>query len=173
MGSSWQLRRGGLLLEGTPANLSPPGPSPSSLHSLLFPFLSSSQLWLKSRQRASWGGGGCVHMGVCVHCAACMCVRGCMHACAFRHICTCVLCPHVCVRAAEARRGFELLSRCRSVSAADKQPGSRAALRAAAAADQSCWQRGELSPAAPLQQPTEGGRGRAGGREGKSICFSP
>lgn len=110
-----------------------------------------------------------------------MCAHGRVCALCRVHECACtrvpagtqagVLCVHTSVcgagRArARARRGFGLLSRCRSVSAADKQPGSRR-----------CGRRGSELLAAQRAVPgprrassprrREGGRegGRAGGRE--------
>lgn len=92
--------------EGTPASGEGPRwplswPLPSSLIPSFSLFLSSSQLRLNSRRRASWAGWPCTW--ACVHCAACMCVRGCVHACAFGQTGMCVLRPHVCVRAAGGR----------------------------------------------------------------------
>lgn len=114
-------------------------------------FLSSSQLWLNSRRRASWAGDG-AHGHVCALCRVHVRLRVRARVCLWAHRHVCVASTCLC-----AGGGGDLSCFLRrSVSRApDKQPGSRAAA-------QSCWRRRAQRPG----RSTAHG-GREGGRRGR------
>ena len=129
----------------------------------------------------------CAHTHGCVLCFVHACVHGCWCVCtpcmcAHVHVCVCVcVCMCLCERRAGSRRGpaglgrgFKAAFPTAGVSAPDKQPGAERCRRLAGCVSEllAGSQKAVPGPASRSISPRRRA-GEAGGREGKSICFSP